>query len=70
MDVLDAVHWVPGGDVLALTGDLFVAAGPDIPPGHGNSTARSTRMRCRCCGRRTDGRRRTPSGSTWPPANG
>jgi len=35
-DVLDAVQWRPFVTFWQLTGDLFVAAASDIPPGHGH----------------------------------
>ncbi len=36
IDVLDAVQWFPVVTFWQLTGDLFVAAGDDIPQGHGH----------------------------------
>ncbi len=36
MDVLDAVNWFPVVTFWQLTGDLFVAAGDDIPQSHGH----------------------------------
>lgn len=36
MDVVGNVNWFPVVTFWQLTGDLFVAAGPDIPQGHGH----------------------------------
>ncbi|HEY5846627.1 MAG TPA: alpha/beta hydrolase [Nakamurella sp.] len=36
IDVVDAVNWFPVVTFWQLTGDLFVAAGDDIPQGHGH----------------------------------
>lgn len=40
IDVLDIVNWFPVVTFWHLTGDLFVAAGDDIPQGHDADTAR------------------------------